>query len=157
MSTFDYVVGPECHVSICGSSADQIAELKALLPSSKSGVASDDDELPAWFGDKFVPAVCSTLHGFILSRKIAKHPIQVEPEWAPWVHDEVRGVIIGMSISVLHDGDDFEKLEGFFYSESFESFFKREIADQACTLLKPKVAWISADQVAVTIEGIGQG
>jgi len=155
MSTFDNGIGPECHISIRGDSKEHIAELRTLLLNADGG--KDTDTLPDWFGNALMPDVFSALQLFLLTKNVAKHPIAIESEFSPWMHESDHGVMIGISINVLHDADDSEALEDFFYSGESDSFLIKEIAGQVYGLLKPKAAWMSVDYVSVAIEGVGQG
>jgi hypothetical protein len=117
----------------------------------------DRDEPPSWFGRELITRVFSSLEGFILSQKIVRKKFRIEEEYEPTLAHDPDAVRIGISLSVLHDGDDFDALHDFFYSEGFEAFFQRELREIVASLLRPKAPWFSAKDCEVEIDGIGEG
>lgn len=153
---FNGSIGPECTVEIQASSEEMADEIKRLL-IVQSTTTDADDSLPEWFGKELISRACSVLSGYIISSRVTSRHIRVEEEWRPWVSHDGNSVTIGVSISVLHHGEDTDALNNLLYAVAFEGFLKREFADIVSTLLRPKLGWISPNDCKVEVNAIGWG
>jgi len=154
MSDFDElpgVIGPECSISIAVPSEAHRAQLVSTLTDSV-----ENGGLAKWFQDELSKRACSSMDAYLQIHKIVVGKFKVVEEWPPELNMVNGEIDIQVSISVCHEDDDHDDLSAAIYSEEFERYYCREVAEITSKILQEKLPWFSASYCRVTIDGIGE-